>query len=182
MKAYLTTIGERTTEICKSQLEKFGFEVIMLDEYEQWLDKYKKFILLASEDGNACIRIDADTIPNKNIVRIRENTFDGILMSCFLGYDFYKNDIGVISPVYYSANALQIIRKNLDKIGKFRPETDASRLPEINPQYEVIDWIIGIHGFFQDFETIERARSNKIQRKQNSEYDFDLVNQIISLD
>ena len=64
MNAYLCTIGEPTTNLCKSQLERFGFEVVLLDKVEPWIDKYKRVIAMADED---CIRIDADIIPNKNI-------------------------------------------------------------------------------------------------------------------
>ena len=67
MKAYLTTIGELTTDICKKQLERFGYEVIVLGGIEAWPDKYKRFIETANED---CIRIDADIVPNENIKEI----------------------------------------------------------------------------------------------------------------
>jgi len=64
MKAFITSIGEKTTKICCEQLSKFGFEIILLDEIEPWINKYKKFINMANED---CLRVDADIIVNEQI-------------------------------------------------------------------------------------------------------------------
>jgi hypothetical protein len=178
MKAYLTTIGEKTTGICKEQLEKYGFDVIIIDGKEKWVDKYKRFIQIAE---TPCIRIDADTIPNKNIKKILTEDFSGVMLAYFKGYDFYKNDIGNISPCYYSKECIDIIRINLDKLDNNRPETSMSRLSEINPYMKGYDWIVGMHGFFQDYEMVLRAKHTKVQRKQLDECDFELVDKIYKL-
>jgi len=182
MKAYLCTIGETTTEICQEQLNRFGFEVVLLSDKESWYDKYKRFINLASD---SCIRIDADVIPNENVARISNEVdflynFYGVepLMVQFKGYDFYKNNIGVSSPVYYSAQALQIIGANLDNINPNRPEATAWRLPEINEFTYTSEMVVGLHGFFQDGNTFDRAMQNKIDRKQIDLYDFTLAEQL----
>jgi hypothetical protein len=175
MKAYLTSIGEKTADICKEQLEKLGLEVVLLDKKESWEDKYRSFINTATED---CIRIDADIIPNENI---KELPMKNRMMTQALGYDFYKNKVGVIGILYYSEKALEIIRNNFDNIDWRRPEATAWRLPEINLKNETIELVCGMHGFFQDKETIERAYKNKIDRKQIKDYDFDLVNKIMNL-
>lgn len=173
MRAYVTSIGEKTTKVCCEQLKRFGFEVILLDKKEPWQSKYKRFIKMAGED---CIRIDADIIPNKHIKEIEvdriANNF-GIIT--YMTYDFYRNDIGITSPVFYRKDVLHIIKRNIDKIPEFRPETTASRLPEVNSKKHHSNLVVGLHGFFQDKEAMERAKKNKIERGQTKEYDFDLA-------
>lgn len=179
MKAFLTSVGEKTTQICREQLEKFGFSVVMLDEKESWEDKYKRFIFLADDD---CIRIDADIIPNENIKKINEEIewAENPLMIQFEGYDFYKNNKGIIGLTYYTKQVLEIIKNNLDKIDWRRPEATAWRLPEINKKVYTSNLIVGMHGFFQDRETMARAKQNKVDRKQIEDYDFELVEKLLN--
>lgn len=177
MKVFLTSIGEKTTQICKEQLERFGFEVILLNDIETWDVKYRKFIDRANED---CLRIDADIIPNRNI-ELAKDYFTGssILMGQFQGYDFYKNDVGVIGVTYYSKKALSIIRNSFDEIDWRRPEATAWRLPKINPNTYTCKLIVAMHGFFQDDAHLKRHLKNKIERKQIEDYDFDLAKKIL---
>lgn len=191
MKAYLCSIGEKTTEICKEQLEKFGFNVVLIDGKESWYEKYKKFINLASKEKEDCIRIDADIIPNENIKEFKnignatfysdEHYMFKPLMSQAKSYDFYKNYIGVTSPVYYNKKAIKIIKDNWNLIGKKRPETDASRIKEINKYLFTKDLIIGIHGFFQTRDDLIRHKLNKIERKQFGNYNFYLAEKLLNL-
>jgi hypothetical protein len=176
MKAFLTSIGENTTQICKEQLERFGFEVILLDKVESWEDKYKSFIKMANED---CIRIDADTIPNGNIKRLADINYGYMVQA--LGYDFYRNDVGIIGAVYYNKKALDIIRNKFDEIDWRRPEATAWRLPEINKYVRTMDLVIGMHGFFQDYEHLLRHKEHKISRKQIEDYDFNLAKKMLEL-
>ena len=183
MRAFLTTIGEKTTGICREQLERFGFEVVMLDKKEPWFDKYKKFIMTANED---CLRIDADVIVNKNIERVRTSPFTDFqgkkyLMVEFNGWNFYKNDLGVIGCTFYSAECLEILRKNIDKIQEARPETSAWRMGLIVSRTLNSDIAVGIHGIGQDLETFKRAMENKVARGQIDKYDFNLANKITKL-
>lgn len=179
MKAYLTSIGEKTTKLCQEQLQRFGFEVVLLDGQEAWINKYKRFIEMANED---CIRIDADVIPNSNIAMI-ENDLNyaynkmgqDMLMAQWKCYDFYRNNVGVCSPVYYSKEALDIIKADFNQLDFSRPEATAWRLRRINDRTYTGDLIVGMHGFFQDEQHLSRHLENKIERKQMSEYDFDLA-------
>lgn len=172
MKAYLTSIGEQTTDICKSQLERFGFEVILLDKKEDWLTKYKRFLTIAYED---CIRIDADIIPNKHIKVFQD-------CNAFLAkanvYDLYRNEVWPLSPVYYSKEALEILRK-AEITDENRPETALWR--SFKEKTTKLPEVVGIHGLGSNLNTIERAKKNKVDRKQIQDYDFDLVYKIISL-
>ncbi len=179
MKAYLTTIGERTTEICKSQLERFGFEVVVLDGLEPWEQKYKRFIEMADEH---CIRVDADVIVNRYInTAFNYQKTKGHLMVQFQAYDFYRNNVGVCSPVYYHPTALAIIRRDFEHLDLRRPEATAWRLPDINKHTYTSKAVVGIHGFFQTKEDMDRHRQNKIDRKQITEYDFELAEKLINL-
>lgn len=174
MKAYVTSIGERTTALCCEQLERFGFGVVLMQSDENWPHKYARFIHEADEN---CLRVDADVIVNKNIATVQ---FNG-LMKQWHTYDFYRNDIGVTSPVYYSKLALGFIRNRITKIDWTRPEATAWRLPDINGLTETGPEVVGIHGFFQDDEHLKRHLENKIERKQIEEYDFELARKMKAL-
>jgi hypothetical protein len=175
MKAYITSIGERTTDICKWQLERLGFDTVLLDKKESWERKYRKFIETANED---CWRIDADVIVNKKIKKVSGIIYSTAIMIQFKVFDFYKNDIHIGQPIFYKKEAIDIIKKNIDEIRPDRPEASAWRLEEINPRTYTDDTILGMHGFFQDKETRERARENKIARKQIDDFDFELVEKL----
>jgi hypothetical protein len=172
MRAYLTSIGEKTTWITYDLLEEYGFEVVLLDKKESWEDKYKSFLRMADED---CLRIDADVIPNEKIKEITENYGNEHYMVQFKGYDFYRNGIGVIGVTFYSKEALEIIRNNLDKIDWRRPEATAWRLKDINNETLTEDKIVGTHGYLANKEEIKRHLQHKIERKQILDYNFDLV-------
>lgn len=179
MKSYLTTIGEKTTDICKAQLERWGFEVIVLDGLEPWAEKYKRFIDTATED---CIRIDADVIPNRLLkIAVDCQLPRKFLMVQFKAYDFYRNNIGVCSPVYYSAKALEIIRRDFNHLDLRRPEATAWRLPDIEPHTHTSKAVVGMHGFFQKPQDLVRHKFNKVDRKQMGEYDFSLAETLINL-
>jgi hypothetical protein len=180
MRAFLTSIGETTTKLCASQLKKYGYEVVVLDKIEPWFDKYKRFIETAKED---CIRIDADIIPNKNIALVPKIMSDNpkVLMAQFNIFDFYKMDVGICSPVFYKKQAIEIIKNNLKKIDHNRPEATAWRLKDINSRTKSFGNIMGIHGYKQKEEEVERAIKNKTDRRQIKEYDFELYKEIMKL-
>mgnify|MGYP001577335249 CR=1 FL=1 len=177
LKAYLTTIGERTTDICKWQLERLGFEVVLLDKVEPWGEKYRRFIRLANEN---CLRVDADVIVNKNILECKNLPDD--VMAQFTCFDFYRNDVWNTCPVYYGKEISEIIKSNLDKIGNNRPETEAWRLPQVQPLTLILDKkCYGMHGFFQDDATHGRAYQNRKDRGQLEQFDFELVERLKKL-
>jgi len=180
MIAYVTSVGEKTTQICVDQLKSFGFDVVLLDGVESWPNKYRRFINEARED---CIRVDADVIVNENIgVAIMKVIDRDVLMSQFSVYDFYKNNTSVGNPVYYTKKALEIIREHIKEIDDRRPEASAWRLKEINEYTITIESeIVGLHGFGQDDETVARARKNKENRGQIDMYNFDLVGRLRKL-
>lgn len=153
MKAYLTSIGETTEQVCKSQLEKFGFEVILLNKKEPWIDKYKKFLEIANED---CIRIDADIIPNKHLLKLAN--CKQFIAKAHL-YDIYRNEIWPLAPIYYSKLALMEL-KDTKIADEKRPETSMWRSFPVKLTTVLSD-VVGFHGFFQSQKDIDRVVHNK---------------------
>lgn len=182
MKAFVTTIGEKTTEIAIEQLERYGFEVIVLDGHEDWLTKYDRFIEAALSVGENCLRVDADVIVNSNIERIEATLNDEyMLMAQFKVYDLYQNNIQTGQPVWYSVEGLRTIKKHRGEFYDLsRPETSAWRLKQVNDRTYTADLIVGMHGFFQDDEHLNRAEYNKKKRRQG-QYDFDLARRLKNL-
>lgn len=171
MKCFVTSIGEKTTDLCCSQLQKFGFEVVLLDKVEPWITKYESFLLQADED---CLRIDADVLVNKHIVECVDDPFDFFMIQ-YKTYDLYRNDVGITSPVRYSKEGLELIRAQISKLSEGRPEATAWRLPKVVDNTFTRDLIVGMHGFFQDDLAVNRAIENKLSRKQSSQYDWPFV-------
>ncbi len=170
MKAYLTTIGEPTTNIARFQLDKLGFEVILMDVKEPWIQKYTRFIEQANEN---CLRVDADVVVNRHILDCLRLGDD--VMAQFSCYDFYRNDIHASWPIYYGKNILNILKQNIEKLEIARPEASAWRLPEIQPHTVTFEGCYGSHGIGADKDMIDRAIDNKIKRGQMDEYDFALA-------
>lgn len=153
MKAYLCSISESTEQVCKYQLEKYGFEIVLLNEKEDWLTKYKRFLNMADED---CIRIDADIIPNKHILKLAN--CDKFIAKAHL-YDIYRNETWPLAPIYYSKEALKEL-KNIQITDEIRPETFAWRSFPVE-KTSVFETVVGLHGFFQDRKDIDRVINNK---------------------
>jgi len=174
MKAYVFSIGEKTTEICIDQLERYGFEVVLLDGFESIGNKYKRFIMNAE---GSCLKIDADIIPNSNIqyAKIELNTKHVVSFSYF---DFYRNDIWVGCPTLYSMEAISDIQENLDILDANRPETSACRLPGIQENRTNSNIIMGMHGFFQSQDDMKRVMLQKLARRQESQFDIDFINKL----
>ena len=181
MKAYVTSIREKTTGICCEQLEKFGFEVVLLDKEESWESKYKRFINIAHEANEGCLRIDADIIVNENIKHVGTALINDELIASYNLYDLYRNGIFVGSPIFYTKKALGIIKRYHMMLHPSRPEASACRLDGINPYKFQSPLIVGMHGFFQDYVTIKRAKTNKTDRKQQGVFDFELVDKLMNL-
>lgn len=183
MKAFLTSIGENTTELCIKQLKRYGLDVILLDRNEKWGEKYTRFINEADKLDEDILRVDADIIVNKNVQEIPYYEYynSGVSMVQFRHWDFYKNDLGLGNPVWYSAEAIKIIKDYLPHIDPHRPETWASRLSEIRPYKRTSDLVVGIHGISQNKEDMKRAFENKKIRGQLVNYDFDLAYKINKL-
>lgn len=181
MKAFVTSVGERTTAACCRQLSRYGFDVTLLDEDEPWAVKYQRFLHAAS--GQDCVRVDADVVPNASIGSSFRDFMveqDDKLMAQGTVFDFYTNAAKVGQPVFYRASAFPLILGKLHEIDRERPESWAWRLPEVNPHtFTYVMAPMGMHGFFQDEEAVTRTRRNRKERRH--EFDEALVLELTNL-
>lgn len=176
MKCYVFSIGEKTTDLCVELMEQYGFEVILFKDDTSLWEKLKRFYTEALEtDSDAFIRIDADIIPNRNVLKLQSRGW-----SCAVGYDWYKQDRGSISIHMMTRHIVEKCLANIELAkNEIRPETYLWRLPEINEWTNTIDNIsCGIHGYGQRDQR-ERIKTLKYNRGQS--YDWDLIEKIETL-
>lgn len=167
MIAYVTTVGERTLDACVSQLNRYGFDTVVLYGKEKWIDKYSRFLRIAKEP---CIRVDADIVVNH---RLKDAIPTGdCLMAQFSAFDVYRLDVHAGHVVYYTPEAVEIISKHLKELDPERPETAAWRLPEFVDRTITVDEVVGIHGLRPYEETLERHLKHRKDRNQDIDFDW----------
>lgn len=179
MKIWVFSIGEPTTDLCVELLEKYGFDVRLIQDQTSLWEKLKRFYTetLETEDYYF-MRIDADVIPNRNVNRLVDDFIHG--WSCASGFDWYKQDRGAISIHVMDRATIEKCLKHIDEAqGEVRPETYLWRLKEVNSLTEVVDdYSCGIHGYGQQ---PHRDRIKKLKDERHQDYDWDLVERIESL-
>lgn len=173
MKAYITSIGEPTTDLCEWSVKRLGFDVVMVyNETSSLADKLEYIYNQADDDF---IRVDADVIVNKNLLAVN-NMNKNLLWVQYKTFDMYKMDITNGGVQYYSKKLLSTLRANIVKFKHDdRPETRMYRLPEFKERwrFKTAENIVGIHGFGQ--RDIDRVKSTKNGRKYSEDYDWALV-------
>lgn len=173
MKAYIFSIGEPTTELCKWSLERQGFETMIV--YNPDTSLWTKLKWLYNHVDEDFLRVDADVICNTNVKKLEPQ--DNCWWHTGMGFDWLKQDINSISIHWIKKQALSYLRAN---IGKFenaeRPETELFRLEEFqNPRRcETYNVMTGLHGYKQG--DLNRVKESKERRGQP--YDFELVERI----
>lgn len=172
-KAYVTSIGEPTTDLCVWSLKRNGFEVEVLQNDSSLAVKLAYIYAHASENF---LRVDADIIVNRNLTPEFLATLDkNIWWWQFVVYDWYKQDIAH-SMAYISKEALPALRARVNRVlNSLRPETEMSRIPELyNPRRMAThsDTLMGLHGF--GITDIEPVKALKTARGQIENYDFEL--------
>lgn len=174
MKAYVTSIGEPTTDLCIWALERQGFEVVLLNDRSSLWDKLKRIYLEADDDF---IRVDADVIVNKNIKElIKQKEFWWYQA---LTYDWFIQGSTHGGVQFYRKETLPILRKHVDEATRLhRPESYMFRLEEFhNPRvcgsFEVI---CGLHGYGQS--DVDRIKRVKTERGQEDNYDWELAERL----
>jgi hypothetical protein len=185
MKAYVTSIGEPTTDLCKWSLERNGFEVIMLKDDSTLWAKLKRIYDIADEDF---VRVDADIIVNRNFTPGNLKTIERIdyLQQAwwiqFVAYDWYKQDI-CHTLSYIKKEALPVLRTNVVRFkDDLRPETQVSRVAELhNPRRmeTYADQLMGIHGY--GISNTKPVMKLKAERGQSHLYDFELAQRLNEL-
>ncbi len=115
MIAYVTSIGEPTTALCKWSLERNGFDVVMLDDPNQTLATKLEFIYGAAKAD--FIRVDADVIPNKycteRLIRNEADKFPDAWWIQFTTYDWFQQ--------FTTTGGIQFIKK--EAMGTLPPDS-----------------------------------------------------------
>lgn len=180
MKAFVTSIGEHTRDLCVWSLERNGFDVVLIESGSLLVDKLKTIYEQADDDF---VRVDADVVPNMNL------TPDSVIASAheyqwwiqYETFDWHKQDTTWGGVQFIKKEALPYLRANIDKYhNQERPETMISRIPEFhNPRrFDSCPCIMGIHSFAATDE--ERVRGVKERRNQHG-YDWQLAAKLMEL-
>lgn len=171
MKAWVTSIGEPTTDLCIWSLSRLGFEVeLILDKRALWT-KLKTIFENTNEDF---VRVDADVVVNKNILSLIQQ--EQLLWYQPQVFDWYKQDVSYGGIQFIRQPAIELIRPYVKKTElKNRPETYLSRIKELHDPrtFGNFETICGLNGYRQD--DYERVKDVKRSRDQFDDYDFELA-------
>lgn len=177
MRAYVFSIGEKTTDLCCELMKEYGFEVILYQDNSFLWNKLKRFYTeaLATND-QWFVRIDADIIPNRNVLKLD----GGKGWQCASGFDWYSQDRKAISIHKMNRAVIEKCLKHIDEARDVnRPETYLWRLPEVNPLTSIqSDFNSGIHGYGQKDQ---RDRIKHLKYVRNQDYDWSLLDRVESL-
>lgn len=174
MIAYVTSIGEATTEVSVWSLERLGFTVKLIEDKTTLWDKINRIVTEANEDF---LRVDADTIVNKNV-----NELVGLSEAWWyqpLNFDWFKQDVGHGGVQFIRKPALEIIRKHINEATTLdRPESYLFRLAEFHNPRRCVTYerVCALHGYGQ--ADVERVKQVKARRNQLGNYDFELAERL----
>lgn len=178
MKAYVFSIGEKTTDLCCELMREYGFDVVLYQDQTSLWEKLERFYTEALESSvdYMFVRVDADIIPNRNVQRL-----DGDKgWQCASGFDWYSQDRKAISIHVMERPIIVKCLKHIEEArDEVRPETYLWRLPEVNPFTSVqTEFNSGIHGYGQGDQ---RQRIKDLKYVRNQKYDWDLLDRIEAL-
>ena len=180
MKAYVTSVGEITTDLCVWSLERNGFEVVLIQNPSTLASKLEEIYNRADDDF---VRVDADVVPNKILTpEMVQAPYDReVWWVQFLTYDWYKQDATHGGVQFIRKEALPVLRERVrDAVDLERPESHLYRLAEFyGPRRcETHPAIVGLHGYKNDSS---RAKETKQRRGQYYDYDFELAKKLDEL-
>lgn len=180
IKAFITSIGEPTTDLCIWSLERNGFETELVIGDDSLSSKLEYIYNTADSDF---VRIDSDIIVNKNFTPELLNSLDkNTWWWQFICFDWYKCDIAHLIA-FIQEPAIKPLRNNIGRfLDNIRPETESSRIKEFyNPRRmdTYNEKIMGIHGYgIKDTKPVVKLKS---QRGQSHLYDFELASELDKL-
>lgn len=187
MIAYLTTIGEKTTDLAAWSLKRNGFEVHTVSGNDTLASKLKLIYEEAIHIDQDFIRIDADIVVNNTCTpETINNVFnDPVNKDAWWvqaqTYDWYQQNIGYGGIQMIRREVISLLLENIDKFKDHeRPETELTRCYGMyNPRrFESYDIVLGLHNYKND---MERVKSVKQRRGQLSNYDFELAERLEAL-
>lgn len=177
MNAYVTSIGEITTDICVWSLQRYGFDVRLKQSSSTLWEKLNEIYKEAEDDF---IRVDADVVVNQNVLELIK--LDKAWWYQGMVYEWFRQDVGHGGVQFVRQPALEHIRKRLAEAERQeRPESYLSRIPELhNPRrFESFEKICGLHGYRQ--LDVERVKQTKMRRGRYGDFDWDLAEKLDSL-
>jgi hypothetical protein len=175
--AFVTTIGEPTTDLCVWSLKRNGFEVHTVSGDTTLAEKLKEIYQEAYYIDCDFLRVDADVIVNKNCTpdNISGLVSDDDWWVQFMTFEWFRLDIGYGGVQFYKKETLPALMKNIDDALLLdRPETYLSRIPEFyGPRrFNSVEKVMGLHNYKNDIKRVAKVKAN---RGQSSQYDFDLA-------
>lgn len=178
MKAFVTSIGENTTDLSAWSLKRNGFEVEIIQNGSLLADKLKTIYERADGDF---VRVDADVVVNKEFtpafVKKMIQPYQWWLQ--FRTYDWLKQAPSFGGAQFIKKEALPMLRKAVDDFhNSDRPETALSRIAEFyGPRrFHSCEAIVGVHGFaVQDKDRVIRQKQ---KRRYFEDYDFELAEKL----
>lgn len=178
MKAFVTSIGESTTELCVWSLERQGFDVELIQDPDTSLaHKLEQIYNLADDDF---IRVDADVIVTRKIKLLdKPKDIWWVQAQCF---GMISQDIIYGGVQWIGKECLPALRKHIGaQLQAERPETAMYRLEEFySPRRcQSVDLVCGIHSFGK--QDMQRIQDTKERRGQASNYDFELADRMQEL-
>jgi len=190
MKAYLFSIGERTTDISKWALEHLGFKTTLLYDPKTTLqEKYEQFLEMA-KDEKWVIRCDADIIVLPKFKTLLEECFksdpnEEVWWWNFMGFDFIFYGMGHSGPKVMNHKVLEVGQKYKKNFFRqaLKPETAFWNRDEFkNPRRcQTVEGVSSIHGYKQRPEDYERVNEMKKKRGHYKNYDHELINKLNNL-
>ena len=175
MMAYVFSVGEPTTDISIWSLERLGLSVKLIENSETSL--WEKLDWLYHNVDEDFIRVDADCIVNKNVLKLEPR--DNCWWHQSWCWGWHKQDLVPSSVGYVRKEALMALRQNIEQFKDAeRPESQMFRLDEFHHprRCEVYNIVTGLHGYGQDQANISRVKRAKARRQQD--YDWELSERI----
>ncbi len=179
MKAYVTSMGENTTDLCIWSLERQGFETILIKDTTSLWNKLDHIFEDANDDF---LRVDADVVVNNNVQELVDQKHLWWYQSLTFGW--FKQDIIHGGVQFIRKECLTSVRNHINECQYMeRPESYLSRLEEFhNPRmFGTFEKVCGIHGFGQSDDDTKRAKLTKTIRGRYGEYDWELAERLSAL-
>lgn len=175
--AYVTSIGEPTTDLCVWSLERQGFKVKLLQDKTSLWDKLVRIYDEAREDF---IRVDADVIVNRNVKQLIKQR--ELWWYQTMTYDWHKQDTTHGGIQFIRKEAQPFIREHIQEAHRLeRPESYLYRLEAFHKPRKcgTFDKICGLNGYGQT--DVGRIFDTKQRRGQLDNYDFELASKVSAL-
>lgn len=177
MIAYVTSIGETTTDLCVWSLERQGFAVRLIKDPTSLWDKLRRIFAEADDDF---VRVDADVVVNRNIKELVNQT--DLVWYQSLCFGWFSQDVVHGGVQFVRKEAIPTVREHINEAQRLeRPESYLFRLEAFhNPRVcGTFNKVCGLHGYGQ--RDIDRVKETKLRRGQWDNYDFELAERLSAL-